>query len=241
MNKKLKSQLQAAFDAPAPVKKYEFIQSINFPKASRLDFVGGQLGYIRKRVWIVSSILVTSVLFGLRIFNNDNLDFVWMMSSMLPFVSLITITEIARSTSYNMEELEMSCKYNFADIVLTRLSILSCYNITVFALIIFLLRQEVNFGILRLGIYLLVPFMLTCALSLFVLNHLHSRETVYICCAISCFVCLLNALFSNQYKLYLSEQFLWIWGALFVFLGIWLIREVMNLIKKTGELKWNLL
>ena len=242
MNKKMKSRLKAVFDAPAPTGKTEFLQSINFPKISRFDFILGQIGYIRKKVWIISCLLVTVVLFALRFLTDDNsLNLIWIVSSLLPFISLMTITEIARSVSYNMAELEMSCRYNFAGIVLTRLGILSCFNILVFAPIILSFPGEVGFGIFRLAVYLFVPFMLTCSLSLYVLNRLQSGRTTYICCGISCFVVILNLLFTAQYSMAFSEKYFSLWGLFFIILSIFTVGETIKLIKKTEELQWNLL
>ena len=242
MNKKMKSRLKAAFDYPAPTRKTEFLRSINFPKISRFDFIMGQIGYIRKRVWIISCLLVTAALFTLRFFTDDSsLKLIWIVSSLLPFLSLMTITEIARSVSYNMAELEMSCRYNFAGIVLTRLGILSCFNILVFAPIILLFPDEVSFGIVRLTIYLLVPFMLTCSLSLYVLNRLQSGRTTYICCGISCFVVILNILFTAQYSMAFSDIYFSLWSLFFIILLLFTVGETTKLIKKTEELQWNLL
>ena len=242
MNKKIISQLKTAFDAPAPTRKTEFLQSINYPKISCLDFILGQIAYIRKRVWILSCLLVTATLFALRFFTDDSsLNLIWIVSSLLPFISLITVTEIARSVSYNMAELEMSCRYNFAGIVLTRLGILSCFNILVFAPIILSFSGEVGFGIFRLAVYLLVPFMLTCSLSLYVLNRLQSGRITYICCGISCFVGILNILFTAQYSMAFSDEYFSLWSLFFIILVIFTVGETIKLIKKTEELQWNLL
>ena len=242
MNKKLKSHLQTVFDAPTPTRKEEFLQSINFPKTSYFDFILGQIGYIRKRVWVASCLLVLALLLGLQAYTNyESLHFIWIVSSILPFVSLLTITEIVRSSSHNMSELEMSCKYNLADIILVRLGTLSCFNAVILGLIIFLLRYEFDFMIFRLVVYMLVPFILTCSLSLFIINHFSSKETSYICCATSCSLSMANVIFSTQYKIAFLDEYLFFWGLALIFLMVWLVTEIMKLIKKTEELQWNLL
>ena len=261
MKKRFREQLKKAFDAPAQTpnqtKKTEFIQSINFPKTNRFDFILGQIGYIRKRVWIISCLLLIAALVCLWFFNSDSinnsLDFIWIISSFIPFISLITVTEITRSTSYNMAELEMSCKYNFADIVLARLGILSFFNMAVFGVIILSFISEiskinkigeVNLSVFIAGIYMLVPFMLTCSLSLFAVNRLRSRETTYICGGISCFIGIANSIFTsfiNQHKTAFSDDYLSLWSLTFIILIIWTVHEVTKLVKKTEEIQWNLL
>jgi hypothetical protein len=240
VSKKLKEQLKAVFDAPEPKRKSAFLQSLNYPKTSRFDFILGQIGYIRKRVWVISCLLVILAIFGLRYAPADNdFSFIWVISSVLPFISLVTVTEIARSASYNMAELEMSCKYNFAGVVLARLGILGFFNMLVFATVIILLHGESGFGVFRAGVYLLVPFMLTCSLSLFTLNRLRSRETIYICGGISCFTGIANTLFIQLNQVY-SDEYLMMWIFALGILAVFTVMESIKLVRKTEELQWNL-
>jgi len=240
MNKKLKENLRVAFDAPMPKQKTEFLLSVNFPKASRFDFLLAQIGYIRKRVWIVTFLAVVPSLTVLSSQITENvLNFVWVVSSLLPFIALAGITEIARSVSHNMLELEISCKYSFSDIVLARLGILSCTNMIMFAVIIASFRAAGSIEILRLGTYLFVPFLLTCSLSLFALNRLRSKEGIYICGGISCGISILNAILSNSYRIVFSGEYMMFWRIAFILLLIWTAGELIKLIRKTEELKWN--
>lgn len=242
MNRKLKSQLKTAFDVPAPTRKKEFLQSMTFPKASMFDFVLDQIGYIRKRVWIISVIILMTTLYSLYCYGDENaLKVVWGISSILPFVSLVMATEIAKSRAYNMVELEMSCKHSLADIILVRLCILGSFNLIIFILTMLAFVGKTNLGIFQLGVYILTPFLLTCFCSLFVLNKINSRETTYICGGISGFVSLINSILTTQYNKIFEDQYILIWN--FIFLGlVFLIGvEVIKLLRKTEELQWNLL
>lgn len=243
MRKNLKEQLKNAFDAPVPTRKAKFLQSINFPKANLLDFILAQIGYIRKRVWIISGLLVIVSLFALSFTADDgSLSLIWVISSILPIISLVIVTEVAKSASYNMAELEMSCKYNLAGVMLTRLGILSCFNILIFGVIIAAFMSKADYSLFRAVIYMLAPFMLTCSLSVFTLNRLRSRETIYICGGISGFVSIANALFTSQYKAAFSDEYMKIWILAFIILSLFTVMESIKLIKKTEELQqWNLL
>ena len=241
MNRKLKEGLQAAFDAPPPKRKNGFLLSLNFPKTNRLDFMAAQAGYIRKRVWVIALLSSALALLVPRLQPDESaLGAIWIASSFLPFIALAGITEIARSASYNMAELEMSCRYTLSDIVLARLLILGCANMAVFAAVMASLRMLGNIEMPRLGAYLLVPFLLTSALSLFVLNRLRSKESVYICGGISCFVSILNALLSSQYRTAFSGEYTAFWGAAVFVLLLWTSGEIIKLIRKTEEYQWNL-
>ncbi|MDR1804417.1 MAG: hypothetical protein LBQ94_12510 [Treponema sp.] len=241
MNRKMKEGLRTAFDTPPPKRKSEFLLSLNFPKINRFDFILAQIGYIRKRVWIITMLSSALALLVPRLQAGENaLNVIWIVSSFLPFIALAGITEIARGVSYNMAELEMSCKHTFSDIVLARLGILACANMIVFAAVMASLRLVINVEIPRLGIYLFTPFLLTCALSLFALNRLRSREGIYICGGISCFVSIFNALLSSEYSRAFSGEYMVFWGAAFFILLLWTAGEIIKLIRRTEEYQWNL-
>ena len=241
MNKKLKDDLRAAFDAPMPKRKSEFLLSVNFPKTSRYDFLLSQIRYIRKRVWIATLLAVVPALIVIWPQMTENaLGFVWAVSSLFPFIALVGITEIARSVSHNMAELEICCKYSFSSVVVARLGILGCVNVIVFAVIITSFRVAGNVDVLRAGAYLLVPFLLTCSLSLFVFNRLQSRDSIYICGGISCGVSILNAFISNSYRIVLESEHTVFWIIAFIMLLICTVREMIKLIRRTEEYQWNL-
>lgn len=240
MNKKLKSQLKSAFNVPEPIKKDEFLRLITYPKSSLADFVLEQIGYIRKRVWIISLLILFATLYGLHLYRDERaLKVVWGISSILPFVSLIMITEITRSTACNMAELEMSCKHSLFDVMIVRLSILGSFNFIVFVLTIVSFIGKTDFSLFRLGIYVLTPFLLTCLGSLFVINKINSRETTYICGGISSFVSLINTILTTQYNAIFENRYMLVWSILFFSLIFLVGREIIKLLKKMGELQWN--
>lgn len=241
MNKKLKMQIQVAFDIPSPARKSDFLKRINFPKAKYSDFILSQIGYIRKRVWLASIILVIGVLLGLRFAQVDDIfGLLWIISSVMPFIVLITVLEISRSTSYHMTELEMSCKHSLFDIVLVRLGILGGLNIVVFVTFLLLLYGRTDYSFWRLGIYMLVPFMLTCTLSLIVLNYMKTRERTYICGGISGFVSALNSVLVYSTQDVFTNRYFYLWDMVFFALLVLMISQVVKFIKKTEELQWSL-
>ncbi len=241
MNKKLKMQVKSAFQAPLPTKKNEFLDNFNFPKARYRNFVISQIGYIRKRNWLISLSLVMGAFLYFRYEHIENLTSVlWAISSILPFIALVAVLEISRSTSYHMSELEMSCKHSLSDIVLVRLGVLGSFNFTIFISLIFLLSKWSDYGIWRIGIYISVPFLLTCTLSLIILNHVKIRETSYICGGISCLVSVTNSVFVYQAETVLTEKYLILWGIVVFILLIVLIRQTMKLLKNMEELQWSL-
>ena len=54
----LKRELKGVYPAPAPEKKEEFLKGLPVPGTSPVEILAGQIGYIRKSVWLLSLLLV---------------------------------------------------------------------------------------------------------------------------------------------------------------------------------------
>lgn len=238
MRNNLKRELKSAFESPTPTRKSMFLSHFDYPKASRFDFIKSQAGYIRKRVWILSILVFIGILFGLY-FYKVPISFIWVVSSVLPFISLTSIAEIVRSTTYNMEELEMSCKHNFLEVSLIRLGILGIANFIVLISILLLFKGKTDFGFFRLGLYLIIPYLLNCYSSLFFINRSERREITYICVGVTAFVSMLNTLVTIQINDIYTEKYWLFWVISFIVLIVLSAREVVKLIKKMEELQWN--
>lgn len=238
MRHKLKREIKLTFEAPTPARKESFLCQFDYPRASQFDFIKAQLGYIRKRVWVLSLLLFIDTLFELH-FYGVSTSFVRIMSSILPFISLISISEIARSTTHNMEELEMSCKHNFLEIFFIRAGILGTGNLIFLLSILFLLVGETDFAFFRLGLFLTTPYLLNCYISLIVLNCLKSRDITYICGIVTAFVSISNVLITIQINDIYTEKYWTFWITSFIVLTILSAIELVKLIKKMEEFKWN--
>ena len=237
MNKKIKQKLKKAFEPPKPKRKEEFIQSINYPHVSWFGFLAMQAYYIRKRVWAVSFLLMMAVFFLLPLLMDAN-TLIWTISAFLPFIALVGITEIARSMSFNMAELEMSCKYSFSDIVLARLLILGAVNAIIFTIITISLLRINSTGIMPLVANLFTPYLLSCSLSLFSINHYRLRGNVYVYGTVSVFVSMLSLILLNQHNHILPEGNWLLWS--FWLLIFWLLAEIKKFIKRMEENQWSL-
>ena len=237
MSRKIKKALRSAFDAPKPTRKMAFIMSFAPPRANHLDFVITQVGYIRKRIWIASFVTIALVLFGLH-FQEDTKSLMWLVSSFLPFISVLGIAEIAKSTSYNMSELEMSCRYSLLDIAIARLGILGAVNGITFATITIFIARVSDTGLFVSITYLFIPYLLACLLSLFSLNRFRGKERLYICGVASCIVSVASFIFFNWTELaFTGERWLFItFAVLLVLTSV----EIMKFIRKMEDYQWNL-
>ena len=246
MNKKLINGLQEAFEVPPPVDKERFLKNLPYPKSRYRDFFFSQLGYIRKRVWILSAVFVLAgwaVAFLSPGILNWHIEAgkVWIVSAVLPFLALLTVTEIYRSAFCRMAELEGSCRFSLQQIIMARISILGGGNISVLALLLFFMNRVSPYGLLRILLYLGLPYLITCGTCLLILNQVHGKESIYVCAAAACIVSMINLVLSNMIPLLYTNTHLVSWlflsAAAILLIGV----QTYKLLKRTEGNTWNLL
>ncbi|MEG0693115.1 MAG: hypothetical protein RR444_08545 [Oscillospiraceae bacterium] len=239
MNKKLKLVLKQSFTKPPTRHREEFINSISYPKAKFSEVLISQIGFIRKRVWVLF-VLSACFAFSYTEFANVSENIIAVVSAILPLFSLCMITEIHKSKAYNMEETELACKYNLPEIALMRLSILGGISFALLILLVAIVGKS-DFGTLRNTIYLAVPYLTSSYISILVISKVHSKETIYICATISGMVSIFIVIASINYKFIYNVDFTLIWTITFVVLIGLLLFSLIRFIKSQEELQWNLL
>lgn len=240
MNKKLKKALKSAFEAPLPLGKEQFLKEVKYPIRTYQSFLLSQFFYIRKRIWFVSFFVVVVGIALLQISMksnwSENLWWFWSVSSMIPFFALIIVLEIYRSTAYCMAELEGTLRFNLAEIIVARLIILGVISFFVlFLLLVFGTQIFVNKS-LSILVYIMVPYLVVCGLSLGILNHKNCTEGIYECVAVASFVSLIGAIPFIYKETYLTN-----WIIAFVLSVLFIIWQIRNLLKQTEEQSWNLI
>ena len=238
MDKKLKSALKQSFTPPKPTKINDFINSISYPKASFNEVFMAQVGFIRKRVWISFFSCLIFAYFYTNVMEIPTY-IITGLSALLPLFSLITVTEIFKSAAFNMEEMELACKYSLSKIALMRLGILGAVSFMILILCV-TLAEKSNFGMFRNLIYLSVPYLISTNISLAIIAKTKNKETIYICTTVSGAVSIFMLMVNSNYTFIYHFNFTTIWCIVFIALiGI----MAMNLIRfknSQEELQWNL-
>ncbi|MBQ8798239.1 MAG: hypothetical protein IJZ55_01585, partial [Lachnospiraceae bacterium] len=119
IKKQEKEMLKQMFTAPEPKKKRAFLRSVPQQEASLCTLILSQVAYIRKWVWAVSFLLFGSAVF---LAQYTERECIWMLSAVMPLGALLLILEFARSTAYEMTELEMTSRYSLRTVLLARMS-----------------------------------------------------------------------------------------------------------------------
>ncbi|WP_312648708.1 hypothetical protein [Aminipila sp.] len=245
MNKKLKKALKAAFEAPCPSDMERFLKQLRYPKINYQEFIFDQLHYIRKRIWVASALIVFLgwiIAFRLPAFQCWNPDGIkiWSISAALPFLAMISVTEIYRSAAYCMSELEGSCRFSLLQIVMARISILGVVNFVVLILILIFINQVSAYSLLQIVFYSIVPYLVVCSICLRLLNRTRSSEGIYACAVTAGIVSAISILCESTAKVLYSSTYLNIWLILFVSCSVLIGIQMRKLVKQMEEKQWNL-
>ena len=238
MDKKLKSALKQSFTPPKPTKINDFINSISYPKASFSEVFMAQVGFIRKRVWISFFIcLIFAYIYTNHVEIPTNI--IIGLSALLPLFSLITITEILKSAAFNMEEMELACKYSMPKIALMRLGILGTVSFVIIILCVIFAEKSI-FGMFRNLIYLSVPYLVSTNISLAIIAKIKNKETIYICATVSGSVSIFMLITNSNYTFIYNFNFTTIWCILFFALIGMMTMNLIRFKNSQEELQWNL-
>lgn len=237
MNKRIKKVLQTCFEAPTPQKKKDFLNRMQTPPASCLEFVCVQIAYIRKWIWGFSALVFGIALIGAEYLEKDML---WCISAFMPLLALSIITESGRSECYGMAEFELTTRFSLKNVVLARLGILGFANLVLICLLVPFAYQNSNTSILQTSIYMLCPYLLTVFLGLWATRKVRGRGAAYLCAGIALAVSFGNITFYHSFwTFYARHNFVW-WVAAFVLLAAGTANQCLKTIKQTEELAWNL-
>lgn len=239
MNKQIKRSIQKAFEAPKPnqQEKARFLRTLPQPQISMWRFILTQAAYLRKWTLFFSMFLLFPALIGAYYIEKNTL---WLVSALIPFLGLLAVTENARSMVYGMSEFEMSTRFSLRSVILARMGVLGVLDILVLCCLTPLCCIGNHFSLLQTGIYLLVPYLLTVNIGLWITRRFHNKEAIYGCMSVAVMISGANAgLHFIADFVYQFSHIKW-WFALSIFLIVRMIYETYYTMKQTEELAWNL-
>lgn len=238
MDRKLKHNLKTVFTPPPPTKRNNFISELSYPKSNNVDFFLSQLGYIRKRFWCFSILLVVSIALFIQAYVST-FKVVGMLSAFLPFLVVLGVNEISRSTSFNMTEIEMSCKYNLSKITLARLSLIGSFHFIIILFVVIIFSNYSDYGFLQFTLISMTPFLMCSYLSLFITNHFSFKDTAYVSAGVAGVISISEFFLVYRAQEVYSQRGILLWGIAFILTVILLSKEIIKLLKRTEELQWN--
>lgn len=237
MKPSMKKALTDAFDAPEPTRKQDFLKQLPRPELSRISFIITQAAYIRKWVWLLSVFIFAAALVATLFMVPDR---IWLISAFIPFLALSAVTENARSQVYGMAELEMAARFSLKSVVLARMILVGATHFILLILLILSAQAPDIAALLRTGVYLIVPYLLTTVLCLWIVLKIRGKESTYACMGAAVIVSGLNIVISATAPMVYNEMYFLKWAGLFVILLLLTLWGYYKTIRLTEEMKWSL-
>lgn len=234
---KWKDDLKQAFDAPHPIRKRDFLRRLDFPGMSVHEFLFTQIGYIRKWVWCVSTLVFIVSFLGYAVLPDAVL---WLISGFTPLLALTIISESGRSELYEMAELEMATRFSLRSITLARLGVLGVANLLILGLLFPISLCDNMQNPLAAGLYIITPFLLTTFAGLYIVRKFKGQEAMYACIGAAVGISLSVFLSYKTVPFIYQERWLIFWIAAALALCIGNGKQCVAMIKRTEELAWNL-
>lgn len=173
-----KRGLRQVYQPPTPRKKQEFLSQFTQPELSTTRFLLTQAAYLRPWSWLLSvAIFAAAVLICKSQVPQD----IWMVSALLPFAALATVTELTRSARYHMQELEVSARFSLKSLLMARLTLLGLGNLVLLAVLFPLVVGWSELPVAVTGCLLLCPYCLTSLVCLVVSRRFRGSEVVFVC------------------------------------------------------------
>ena len=236
----LKKELQQLFPAPAPQRKEEFLRALPYPKARRLETISVQIGYIRTGTWALSLLAVAAArLAGQGIaLGEDSFGMLWCLSAAMPLLAVLAVTETFRSSIYGMAELEMAAKYNLPQVLLVRMGALGAADFLLMLLGMPWVVQGGELTAFRAAVYLMAPWLGTCAIAFQIEKHVGGRESIWYCAAFGLFLGGGIFISRGRWGLVYGDGAFSLWLAASAALAICLARQIWQI--RCGAKGWKL-
>lgn len=244
MRKEIKAELIRFYEAPKPLRKQSFLQSVeqNMKQGIKqniepaplniLHIFKVQLSYISKWTWLASIIFFTGALLTQHFFSEF---FIGAILCMIPFLVMVSITESMRSVTYGMEELEQSARFSLKSVILARMGIMGTENM----FLLLILAGIAGGEIWRMVLYILVPYLTTAYGSFYLVRKIRGREGVYACAALAALMCVFMTGGIYFYQWIFELKYISLWAALAAFFFGMTIKEGRNIIYKMEGILWN--
>lgn len=204
-----------------------------------------QLSYLSKGYWLGQGLFALAgalLFFMLHQFQKEEIYYLFYASVLSACIGIVTITELSRSQSFHMGELEESCYFNLGQIWGIKMAVSGSIDVCILTGVISGISRNTDYGILALTLYLMVPFVLShgCYLLLLFSAREKGRRWSFITAAV---LAGLGAMIPGAFPKVYQRIYLPVWGLVFLigllFLGIEIYSLLRKLEKGGEKICWN--
>lgn len=196
------------------------------------------LRFIRLRTWLIQFILLVMALLVIgssRQAEDFTLIF-QLLSGVVALSAVFFMEEIFKSFTYGMWELEQTFKYDLRQLTVAKLFAFGTIDLLLILVIAMYCGDMASLPFWRVGLYLLVPFNITCIVLFSILTIWRSRMTSFVFWAGAGMVIGVSFILSGIFPIY--QMSLSFWTLAFVLtLGI-LLTGIIKIVK---EPRWEII
>lgn len=194
------------------------------------EFIRMQVHFIGRWVWFAQSALVFGFLIlltGYHFGQTDLQHILLLFSAASPMIAFVGFPELLKSYTHGMEEIESCTRFSMRKLMGARMLILGLTDLFCLTVILAISTAHDGAFVLRMILYLFVPFNLTCCGCLTVLSHVKSRQGGYYCGAI-CVLCMAAFGGLSFVKKYYETATTGIWIAMFILTLVYIVIEIIR-------------
>lgn len=197
MRRNIKKEIKTAFIPPDPKGRENFLSKLRYPKLTYSEFIFLQIGYIRKRIWIVSLAVLSAAAFVACFVSEEAKLLLWLTAAIMPFLALLTASEISRSGLFGMSEIEAGCRFSLTQVVAARMIILGVCNFMIIITVSVLSGFFTPFSFAKSVLYIFTPYITVNGCSLMIFNRAKGQDGIYLSAAAALGVSLVGTLIYN--------------------------------------------
>ena len=234
--KELKAMLRSTFEVPAPTGKEAFLGKYGKgrrcrPESGMAAFIMTQMTYIRKRVWLLYAGLFLAAL-STGVFAEKNV--LWIFSALTPFLAVSAVTESTRSANCGMAELELSACFSVRSVMFARMAIMGPLHILLLLCLTFAGRDGMYTAV-EAGVYLVLPYMMTNVVCLWLTRKIRGQEGTYACMAAAILIAVLYDAAKYSGATMFDGRYLQWWLAAFALFTVLAVREYGKMVRQMEQ------
>ena len=228
----------AAFSVPdcGPEKMRETVRAAKQAYGENLaakrlgfpEFIAVQIRFIGRWVWMAQAALLLAFLLlwsRYRTGSGGTQDLFLLFSAVAPMVAFVGFPEILKSCSHNMEEIEACTRFSLRKLMGARMLILGLTDLCSLTVILAVSAADESAIILRMILYLFVPFNVTCCGCLAILRRAPGRYGGYSCAAV-CMICVAAFAKLSFVRNCYEAAATWAWAVLFFLSAACIVFEI---------------
>ena len=222
-----------------------YMDSADFNRDSSGNILLSQMQYLPHSFWIVHAVIVIVVMFLICCLGNLKVPLYYpftILAITTPLFLLLSARAVSNSYTYDMWEIEQSSRCQLIKIVACRMVIVGLFDLFFLTAILALVSYYFQQSLLRMVLYGMIPFNISCICYLWTITHGEKKEMSYH--LIVCMVCIsvIFSLVMRQPVIFEASMFGG-WIVLYVITVFLLGKAVQKYLqheKMLGEFAWNL-